>query len=212
MPFVSSVRGSYGVQSRLRGQTGRLGTGSTGGTITTAGGYRIHAFTAVGTSTFVPDSGGTVEYLIIGGGGGGGAIGGGGGAGGYRSGSLAINQQNYSIVVGNGGIASGNNDSGGTNGGDSSAFNLISSGGGFGGSHAVDQTLHLVNLVAQAAVVRTTVLLVDLLMVKEQVMLAEPVDLELITTEEAAEVVVLEAPAHQVAILLMAEAVYKILF
>ena len=52
MPFVSSVRGSYGVQSRRPRQTGRIGTGSTGGTITTAGGYRIHTFTAVGSSTF----------------------------------------------------------------------------------------------------------------------------------------------------------------
>ena len=82
MPFVSSVRGSYGVQSRRLRETGRLGTGSTGGTITTSGGYRIHSFTSVGTSTFVPDFvGGTVELLIIAGGGAGGSnLGGGGGA------------------------------------------------------------------------------------------------------------------------------------
>jgi len=75
MPFVSSVRGSYGVQSRRPRQTGRIGTGSTGGTITTAGGYRIHTFTA-GRGGDTP----TGTYPVAGsanlGGGGGGGYGG----------------------------------------------------------------------------------------------------------------------------------------
>ena len=134
MPFISSIRGNFGPQGRSGRRGGPLGA-STGGTITNAGGYRIHAFYTVGTSTFTASGAGTVEYLIIAGGGGGGGIGGGGGAGGYRTGSLSVTSQNYTIIVGNGGIASGQGDSGGTNGGDSSAFSLTSSGGGFGGSH-----------------------------------------------------------------------------
>ena len=46
-------------------------TDSTGGTITTAGGYRIHTFTSAGT--FTASAAGTVEYLVVAGGGGGGA-------------------------------------------------------------------------------------------------------------------------------------------
>jgi hypothetical protein len=105
MPFISSVRGSYGAQGRF-GRKAVLGSGSTGGTITTAGGYRIHTFattTRVGaTYTFTPDASGVVEYLIVAGGGGGGRYGG-GGAGGLLSGTSTLSNQNYSIVVGAGG-------------------------------------------------------------------------------------------------------------
>lgn len=53
----------------------------TGGTVTTADGYRIHTFTSTGT--FTCTKAGEVEYLVVaGGGGGGGAYGAGGGAGG----------------------------------------------------------------------------------------------------------------------------------
>ena len=55
MPFINSVRASYGAQGLRKVQTGRISTGATGGTVTTAGGYQIHTFTAAGTSTFVPD-------------------------------------------------------------------------------------------------------------------------------------------------------------
>lgn len=64
---------------------------STGGTITTAGGYRIHTFTASGT--FTASCAGTVEYLVVAGGGGGGKSqdsvrsGGGGGGGGCTNGT-----------------------------------------------------------------------------------------------------------------------------
>lgn len=139
MPFISSVRGSYGVQSRRRGQTGRLGSGSTGGTITTAGGFRIHTFTAVGTSTFIPDDSGNVEVLLVaGGGGGGGRRAGGGGAGGLvYSSSRPVQSQNYSIVVGGGGAQAGGAGAGshGGRGGNSSGFTLTAF-GGMGGADA----------------------------------------------------------------------------
>ena len=77
--------------------------GSTGGVITTAGGYRIHTFTTAGSSTFTASAPGTVEYLIVGGGGGGGQnAGAGGGAGGLLSGSTLVDSRNYTIVVGDG--------------------------------------------------------------------------------------------------------------
>ena len=117
-----------------------------GGTITyvTIGSdtYRIHAFTAVGTSTlFLPE---TVEcdvLLVAGGGGGGGsggssASGAGGGAGGLI---LELNKTvspgSYSIVVG--GFSQSINpgfDLQGPDGEDTSAFSLTAVGGGGGGS------------------------------------------------------------------------------
>ena len=67
MPIITTIRGN------LRPFGKRYikppGLDSTGGTITTAGGYRIHTFSAVGTSTFIPDFGGAVEILMVGGGG-----------------------------------------------------------------------------------------------------------------------------------------------
>ena len=83
MPFISSVRGSFGATGRQKGKPETLAL-STGGTVTTVGGYRIHAFYSIGTSTFNALGSGLVEYLIIGGGGTSGTRhGGGGGAGGY---------------------------------------------------------------------------------------------------------------------------------
>ena len=73
MPFVSSVRGSYGPQSKTK-RNGNLFMIS-GGSVSLAGGYRTHTFTTVGTSALDVGAYGfpiTVEALIIGGGGGGG--------------------------------------------------------------------------------------------------------------------------------------------
>ena len=145
MPFISSVRGSYGAQGRFGKKAGIL---ATGGTITTAGGFRIHTFQtgsqSGNTFTFAPNGTGDVEYLIVAGGGGGGAglggagSGGGAGAGGFRTGSLSVTAQNYSVVVGGGGnitqASSGMADGRGTNGGDSSFSGIVSTGGGRGGS------------------------------------------------------------------------------
>jgi hypothetical protein len=101
MPFISSVRGNYGPQGRFGRALGLAS--STGGTITTAGGYRIHTFLLADTGTnFVSSGSGTVEYLVIGGGGAGGEYGGGAGAGGYLTGTLAVSATSYPITVGEG--------------------------------------------------------------------------------------------------------------
>lgn len=117
-----------------------------GGTITYAtigsNTYRIHAFTAVGTSTlFLPE---TVEcdVLLVAGGGGGGGSGGSGasGAGGGAGGLIldlnkTVSPGSYSIVVGAGGLfINPDFDLQGSDGGDTSAFSLTAVGGGGGGS------------------------------------------------------------------------------
>jgi hypothetical protein len=128
VPFISSVRGSYGSQGRF----GRGKLSATGGTITTAGGYTIHTFLAAQSGTaFVPTTTGTVEYLVIGGGGaGGGRLGGGGGAGRFIEGSLDISGS-QTITVGSGGI--GNVTTIGNNGANSVFSTVTAIGGGAGG-------------------------------------------------------------------------------
>jgi hypothetical protein len=73
MPFINSVRGSFGAQSGLFRSSLRL-VGSTGGTIATAGGLTTHTFvtdTRVGgTFNFQASGSGTVEVLLVAGGGG----------------------------------------------------------------------------------------------------------------------------------------------
>lgn len=114
MPFVSSVRGSYGPQSEKKAATKPNISAITGGSITTAGGYRIHTFTSVGSSEF--DMSGiegfmdgdnrllNVEYLVIGGGGGGGSrhAGGGGSGGMVVSTNSNLSLGRYTITVGDG--------------------------------------------------------------------------------------------------------------
>ena len=81
MPFISSVRGSYGAQGRF--SRGIMGISATGGSTVTSGGYKYHLFSSVGTTSFVSTSSGTIQVLVVGGGGGGdNDHGGGGGAGG----------------------------------------------------------------------------------------------------------------------------------
>ena len=99
-----------------------------GGSISTIGGYIIHSFTNVGTSTFRPSFNGSVEVLIVGGGGGGAVnIGGGGGGGGviYIPSVNVSADTSYSIVVGGGGLSD-------ISGGNSSVFTAIAAGGGAG--------------------------------------------------------------------------------
>ena len=87
---------------------------ATGGSISTAGGYRQHLFTSSGS--FVVTQGGTIdEIIIIGGGGGGGGSeagtewgSGGGGAGGVRVITTRTESPGtYSIVIGSGGRGGG---------------------------------------------------------------------------------------------------------
>ena len=107
---------------------------SSGGTITTTGGYRIHSFTGTAGFTY---TGATrnMEYLIVAGGGGGnrasqdGDNGGGGGAGGFKSGTSSITTGSYNIVVGGGGGV-------GIQGSESSFNSIVSTGGGRGGQNS----------------------------------------------------------------------------
>ena len=116
--------------------------GTTGGSVTTAGGYKIHTFTSGGT--FVPTFSGTVDIMVVAGGGSGAGLSGGGGAGGYQ---YITNYQvnagaSYPIQVGTGGPgpASHSPGSGATGGGGNPSYfggsgpqGIISTGGGHGG-------------------------------------------------------------------------------
>jgi len=102
---------------------------ASGGSETDLNGYRYHTFTSNGSLTV--NTGGEVEYLIVGGGGGGGNnIGGGGGGGGVVTGTITLAAGTFSISIGSGG-ASGTN-------GESSSFDTISASGGGAGGNAND--------------------------------------------------------------------------
>ena len=105
-----------------------------GGTITSAGGYRYHTFTSSGTFTNTIASL-SVQYLVVAGGGGGGGNqgGGAGGAGGYRTGSATLGTGTYSASIGGGGSNGGNGNGGHGNDGGNSSFNSLTSTGGGGG-------------------------------------------------------------------------------
>lgn len=114
---------------------------ATGGTITTAGGYRIHTFTSSGT--FNAPYTGRAEVLVIGGGGGGAPIGGGGGAGGfiYSSSVPIAGSTNYTVTRGNGGSGGFHHYSDEGQAGGPSSFvgptiNINATGGGKGGYYA----------------------------------------------------------------------------
>jgi hypothetical protein len=138
MPIITTIRGNLRPTARGR----RIGSGSTGGTITTSGGFRIHTFATGARSgqsfTFLPDGWGNVEVLIVGGGGYGATTGAGAGAGGliYNS-SVSINATGYSVVVGEGALGGTNGNPGyiGPNGGNSSFAGLTALGGGSGLTH-----------------------------------------------------------------------------
>lgn len=119
---------------------------ATGGTVSTAGGFKTHTF-STSDNFYVAASppGAQISVLVVAGGGGGGAgIGGGGGAGGYLNFNRTVSElQTYPIVVGSGGT--GATDMGpppgygsdgilrpGTVGGSSSAFGNTAVGGGYG--------------------------------------------------------------------------------
>jgi hypothetical protein len=134
MPIVSTVRGSFGPQGRFGAKFG-----ATGGTTTTAGGYKIHTFTLAESGTNLTFSGGVgnVEVLVIAGGGGGGSQnspgtygGGGGGAGGLVTiSALPVISTSYPVVVGNGGAVN-------TSGANSTFSTITAVGGGFGGNNS----------------------------------------------------------------------------
>ena len=118
------------------------GPSATGGTITSAGGFKYHLFTASGTFTLAGSA--TISYLIVGGGGGGGdRHGGGGGAGGVVSGTWAGTAGSYTITVGAGGYHGATTEGGqiqygtpagaGMKGGNSSISSVATAYGGGGG-------------------------------------------------------------------------------
>lgn len=116
-------------------------TVATGGTITTAGGYRIHTFTDNGT--FTAPYTGRAEVLVVGGGGGGAPIGGGAGAGGYvyESAVSIIGGANYTANRGGGGSGGRHHYSDEGQPGAPSSFvgpnaNIVATGGGKGGYYA----------------------------------------------------------------------------
>lgn len=81
---------------------------STGGTITTSGGYRYHTFTTTGSAqTFTPSGSGNIEVIMWGAGGAAGGTGGSsfcyGGGGAYAKSTIAATVQNYIVSVGGGG-------------------------------------------------------------------------------------------------------------
>ena len=75
---------------------------ATGGTITTAGNFRVHTFTASGTFQ-ITNGTGEVEILMVGGGGGAGSYSGGGGGGEVLSIQRSVNSASYVITIGAGG-------------------------------------------------------------------------------------------------------------
>jgi len=126
---------------------------ATGGTATTSGDYKMHAFTSSGC--FVVSNAGNaagsavLDYLVVAGGGAGSRTGGGGGAGGFRvsnqlntpgasplasSTGIEASATTYPITVGAGG-AEQNTDNILNNSGSNSVFATITSAGG-GGGHA----------------------------------------------------------------------------
>lgn len=104
MPIVSSVRGSFGSQGRF----GKSPFIATGGTITTAGGFKIHTFAYTGSDqTFVVQAGTTDITAYVWGAAGGGSNAEGysdpGGPGGYATGVITVAPSTYLIQVGSGG-------------------------------------------------------------------------------------------------------------
>jgi RHS repeat-associated protein len=107
---------------------------ATGGTVSTSGGYTIHAFT--GSGAFTANQAVTVEALLVAGGGGGGGgllnimnAGGGGGGGVLLNTALSLSATSYSVTVGAGGTS-------GLNGGNTTFAGLTAIGGGHGAHSA----------------------------------------------------------------------------
>jgi len=139
--YVDGTQGWLVTNESTDTSVGESFVAATGGTITTIGDYKIHAFT--GPGTFCVTSAGDVSNLLVvaGGGGGGRAdIGAGGGAGGLRNlSTIPVTVQGYPIVVGGGGAAQPSLGQG-NNGSNSSALTYTSTGGGGGGGSAPPYT------------------------------------------------------------------------
>lgn len=132
----------YGRPSNTRPVT--VGDAPAGGSVTTSGSDRIHAFYS--TDTFTTNVPLTIRYLVVAGGGGGGSdMGGGGGAGGYLAAtSYSLPAGTYTITVGAGGVGgpAGSGQVAGAQGTNSSivgtGVSIVAIGGGGGGSRHND--------------------------------------------------------------------------
>ena len=117
---------------------------ATGGTITTSGNFKFHAFTSSGTFTVSSlgnsaGGGSTIEYLVVGGGGAGGTgsygVGsnsngaGGGGGGTVNNTSFTVSAQAYTITIGAGGAGVAPQNNAGNDGNNTTAFGAT---GGYG--------------------------------------------------------------------------------
>ena len=69
MPIITTIRGNL----RPFGKRATFLRDSTGGTISTAGAYRVHTFSSIGTTNFNAGASGSVEVLVLAGGGSGGS-------------------------------------------------------------------------------------------------------------------------------------------
>ena len=132
-PLTVKVTNSDGGISGTQ-NTGNALTLPTGGTISSAGGYRYHAFTSSGN--FVNSIASlTTEYVIVAGAGGGGRRhGGGGGAGGLLSGSTSLAAATFAIVIGAGAAGATSDTTTGNAGDNTTALSLTANGGGAGAS------------------------------------------------------------------------------
>jgi hypothetical protein len=118
---------------------GAIQSATGGNTVQDIGGYRIHTFTTVGTSTFTPASAGNVEVLVVAGGGSGGMRhSGGGGAGGLIYNSSFPVSGAVTVTVGDGGasVPTGGAAGPGFSGANSVFGSLTAIGGGYGNGGA----------------------------------------------------------------------------
>jgi len=151
--YVDATKGwLYTVESNVASLGSPPGyVAATGGTITTSGDYKIHAF--IGDGCFVVSNAGNpagstvLDYFVVAGGGAGSRTGGGGGAGGFRvsnqlntcgasplasSTGIQASVTTYPVTVGGGGAAQ-DTDNIVNNSGSNSVFSTITSAGGGGG-------------------------------------------------------------------------------
>ena len=111
---------------------------ATGGTVTTSGDYKFHAFTSSGTFTVGSENGSNYDVLVIAGGGAGGYNeSGGGGAGGliYQTGRSLSTSTAYTITIGAGGTTSSTSNSGVSGNDTTFASDLTAKGGGAGADY-----------------------------------------------------------------------------
>jgi len=161
--FVDSTQGWLVTDSGLQSEASPTEAfmAATGGTVTTDGNFKVHAFTGPGTfcvsAVGNPAGSDSVDYLVVAGGGGGGGecvnSGGasGGGAGGLRIGAvspsschsplvttgLPVTATSFPITVGGGGTAGPQSSPGNGGNGANSIFSTITSTGGGGGGKSV---------------------------------------------------------------------------